>query len=84
MALLTLMAGQRRGIGAVDSRPEPERPFVQQAVGILDGDLMPTRALPATMSVHVAVILDVAHDVEGVGIFQAVDQFAAFAAAVAL
>src|SRR5712675_298692 len=56
---------------------------MQQAIGIIDGNLNAhARTAGDDFVVKVAVVLHVAADVKGIGIVQAVDQFAALAAAV--
>ena len=57
--------------------------LMQQSVGVVDGNLDANARLAGDDHVvHVVVAADVAHHAKGVGIFQAVEQFAAFAAAV--
>ena len=56
---------------------------MQQAVRIIYGDLdADTRLSGNDQLVHVAIVLHVAHHGKGVAVFQPVDEFAAFAAAV--
>src|SRR5882724_8413036 len=71
------------GIGAVDKNEDLCASLVHEAIGIIyrdfDGD---ARAASNDFVVEVAVGLHVAANVKGVGVFKAVDEFAAFAAAI--
>jgi hypothetical protein len=58
---------------------------VQKAVGLVDGNLdAHARAAADDCIIHVFVVLDVADDMESVRVFEAVEQFTALAAAVAV
>src|SRR6267142_2519185 len=71
------------GIGAVDENEDLRASLMQEATGIIDRDLdADARSASNDFVVEVAVGLHVAANVKGVGIFEAVDEFAAFAAAI--
>src|SRR6267154_2122158 len=71
------------GIGAVDEDEDLRASLVEKAIGVVDWDLdADACAAGDDFIVQIAIVLNVAADVKGVGIFQAIDQLTAFAAAV--
>src|SRR5882724_10711168 len=71
------------GIGAVDENEDLRASLVQEAIGIIDRDLDANScAAGDDFIVQIAIVLNVAADLKGVGIFQAIDQLTAFAAAI--
>src|SRR6267154_5661594 len=71
------------GIGAVDEDEDLRASLVEKAIGVVDWDLdADACAAGDDFIVQVAIVLNVAADVKSVGIFKAVDEFAAFAAAI--
>src|SRR6267143_141522 len=78
------MAGDR-GVRAVDEDEDLGAHVVEKAVRIIHGNLDSDAGLSGNDGVvEIAVVLDVTDEMKGVGVFQAVDQLAAFAAAVGI
>src|SRR6266852_5557770 len=71
------------GVRAVDEHEDLGAHLVEETVGIIDGDFdADTRFAGDDEIVQIVIVFDVAEDVKRVGIFQAVNELAAFAAAV--
>src|SRR6266852_2081999 len=71
------------GVRAVDEHEDLGAHLVEETVGIVDGDFdADTRFAGDDEIVQIVIVFDVAEDVKRVGIFQAVNELAAFAAAV--
>ena len=66
------------GVRAIDKHEDLCAHLVEQLVGIVDGDFDADAAFAGDNGViEVAVVIDVADEMESVGVFQAVEQFAA-------
>src|SRR5258708_1901532 len=78
------LAGDR-GVRAVDENEDLSAHVVEEAVRIIHGNLDADAGLPGNDGVvEIAIVLHVTDEMKGVGVFQAVDQLAALAAAVGI
>jgi hypothetical protein len=76
------LAGDR-GVRAVDEDEDLGAHVVEKPIGIIHGNLDAHAGFSGNDGiVEVLIVADVADDMKGVGIFQAVDEFTAFAAAI--